>query len=420
MTRSLAGGHNRDVEEDRGRLLAFPQAPEAIEMRHLRSFVAVAEDLNFGRAAARLYLSQPALSRQISALERLVGCELLRRSTHRVELTLAGEALLDRARRLLHDLDEAVSVTQSVGDELAGRLARFWKPLVEASNTEAGLEDMRAAYEALHAHFSPPPEVEVRPVNAGGVPSLLVGEQPDRPATLMYLHGGGYVLGSGFGYLPLAGALALAAEGRAMVPEYRLAPEHPFPAAVDDAVRAFAWMLDQGVEPAQVTVAGDSSGGGLVMSLLLTLRGQGLPLPGGALLLCPGVDLTGGTLEQRPSDEAVSAATLEQARRSADAYLAGHPIDDPVVSPLTADLSGLPPMLVQAATGDFVLEDAHRLTDRARSHGVDARLELYPVDTHVFQIFWSFLPEAADALHQAGRFARDVATAARSGRSAGA
>src|SRR5262245_5547695 len=106
--------HTEDVDEDRGRVLAFPQAPEAIEMRHLRSFVAVAEDLNFGRAAQRLYLSQPALSRQISSLEKLVGCELFRRSTHRVELTLAGEALLDRARRLLQDLDEAVSITQSV------------------------------------------------------------------------------------------------------------------------------------------------------------------------------------------------------------------------------------------------------------------------------------------------------------------
>jgi epsilon-lactone hydrolase len=420
MTGFAGRGHNRGVDGERGRLLAFPQAPEAIEMRHLRSFVAVAEDLNFGRAAARLYLSQPALSRQISALERLVGCELLRRSTHRVELTVAGEALLDRTRRLLQDLDEAVSVTQSVGDELAGRLARLWKPLVDASSAEeGGLEEMRAAYEALHAQFSPPPEVEVRPVNAGGVPSLLVGTQPDRPATLIYLHGGGYVLGSAFGYRPLAGALAVAAEAGALVPEYRLAPEHPFPAALEDAERAYAWMLDQGIEPEQVVLAGDSSGGGLAMSLLLTLKEQAKPLPGGVLLLCPGVDLTGRTLEGRPSSGLEPAATVEQIRRSTDAYLAGHPIDDPVLSPLTADLTGLPPMLVQGATGDFLLEDAKQLTDHARSHGVDARLELYPVTTHVFQIFWSFLPEAADALHEAGGFAREVSEAARRHRTAG-
>jgi epsilon-lactone hydrolase len=399
------------VDEDRGRLLAFPQAPEAIEMRHLRSFVAVAEDLNFGRAAARLYLSQPALSRQISALERLVGCELLRRSTHSVELTLAGEALLDRSRRLLQDLDEAISVTQSVGDEIAARLAGFWKPLVEASNMEASLEEIRSRYEALHAQFAPPPEAQVLPANAGGVPSLLVGEHADGPATLLYLHGGGYVLGSAFGYRHLAGALAVAAGARALVPEYRLAPEHPFPAAVEDAQRAYGWMLDQGVDPKRIVVAGDSSGGGLVMSLLLALRGQRTPLPGGALLFCPGVDLSGRMMERAVTSGRLMSVTLEQLRHSAEVYLAGHPLDDPIVSPLTTDLAGLPPLLVQAATGDFVLEEARALADRARSHGVDARLELYAVATHVFQIFWSFLPEAADALHEAGRFVREVSAA---------
>src|ERR671928_1435939 len=107
------------MSEDEGRLLVFPRAADAIELRHLRAFVAVAEELNFSRAAARLYVSQPALSRQIRALERLLGCELLRRSTHRVELTVAGSALLDRSRRLLADLDEAIASTQSVGGELA-------------------------------------------------------------------------------------------------------------------------------------------------------------------------------------------------------------------------------------------------------------------------------------------------------------
>jgi acetyl esterase/lipase len=400
--------HNRVV--DRGRVLAFPQAPEAIELRHLRSFVAVAEDLNFGRAAARLYLSQPALSRQISALERLVGCELLRRSTHRVELTVAGEALLDRSRRLLQDLDEAVSVTQSVGDELATRLARLWKPLFDADSGKAGVEELRSAYEALHAQFAPPDGVDVRPANAGGVPALLVGAQP---ATLLYLHGGGYVLGSAFGYRPLAGALAMAAETGALVPEYRLAPEHPFPAGLEDARCAYEWMLGQGVDPAQVIVAGDSSGAGLTMSLLLTLRARGAPLPGGAVLLCPGIDLTGATLAETAQGE----MTAERIRRGAEAYLAGHPVDDPVVSPLSADLTGLPPILIQGATGDWALPDAQRLAEHARGHGVDARLELYPVQTHVFHIFWTFLPEAADALQQAGEFAREVT--ARRRRSAG-
>jgi epsilon-lactone hydrolase len=392
--------------DDRGRLLAFPQAPDAIELRHLRAFVAVAEELNFGRAAERLYLSQPALSRQIRALERLVGCELLRRTTHRVELTIAGEALLDRARRLLRDLDDAVATTQSVGGELAGRLAQLWQPLVELTSTDADIQQTRAAYEALHAEFSPPDGIAVRPANAGGVPPLLLGAGEEEP-TILYLHGGGFVLGSAFGYRPLAGALALAAGTGALVPEYRLAPEHPFPAALDDAMRAYAWMLERGVPPEQVTVAGDSAGAGLVLSLLLTLKERGLPLPGAAVMLCPAVDLTFGLLVP-PPDDAQAETALAFGRLAVAAYLGDHPIDDPVVSPLRADLSGLPPMLVQAATGDLQRPDAQALADRAGSHGVDVRLELYPVDTHVFHFFWSFLPEAADALESAGRFAARI------------
>src|SRR5918998_5404695 len=126
-------------------------APDGMELRHLRAFVAVAEELNFGRAAARLYVSQPALSRQIRALERLLGCELLRRSTHRVELSVAGSALLDRARRVLGDLDEAIATTQSVGGELANRMASMWAPVLEVVSADRDIQEMRKAYEAFLA-----------------------------------------------------------------------------------------------------------------------------------------------------------------------------------------------------------------------------------------------------------------------------
>jgi acetyl esterase/lipase len=393
--------HAQDGQDDQ--VLALPHAPDAIELRHLRAFVAVADELNFGRAASRLYLSQPALSRQIRTLERLVGTDLLRRSTHRVELTLAGEALLDRARRLLHDLDDAVSATQSVGGELASRAARLLEPVGDLTRGADDLPALRAAYESLHAQFEPLPEVEVRPVNAGGVASLPLTPPPQRPATLLYLHGGGFVLGSAFGYRALAGALAAAAGASALVPEFRLAPEHPFPAALDDARRAYQWMLERGTDPGRVVLAG----GGLVLSLLLSLKQRRLPLPGGAVLLCPWIDLT-CELQGQASDEPQPVTIVEQVRRFASAYLDGHPIDDPLVSPLTADLTGLPPLLIQAATRDTVLPEARQLTDRARDHGVEARLELYPVATHVFHTFWSFLPEAADALEQAGAFVRDL------------
>jgi monoterpene epsilon-lactone hydrolase len=386
-------------------VVSLPQAPDAIELRHLRAFVAVADELNFGRAAARLYLSQPALSRQIRALERLVGCDLLRRSTHRVELTIAGEALLERARTLLRDVDEAVSATRSVGGELLARIARHWESFAEVS--PADLQELRVAYEGLHGQFEAPPHIAVRSVNAGGVPGLLLTPPAEEQAALLFLHGGGHVSGSAFGYRPLAGALADAAGTGVVVPDYRLAPEHPFPASVADAVRAYRWMLDRGA--ARVIVAGDSSGCGLVLSLLLSLRQQDLPRPAGAVLFCPWVDLQPVGRDRPPHQ-------LDDIRdAAAGLYLAGHPADDPLLSPLTADLAGLPPLLIQAATGDPLLDEARQLADHAADCGVDARFELFSVDTHDFHIFWSFLPEAAQALRQAGQFARDIALAAQAG-----
>ena len=398
---------------ERGHLLPFPQAPDGIELRHLRAFVAVAEELNFGRAADRLYVSQPALSRQIRSLEQLVGCELLRRSTHRVELTLAGEALLDRARKLLHDVDEAVSATLSVGGELLGRVARLLEPLSGLVAQEEGLHEARAAFERLQAGFTPPAGTSVRPVTAGGVPSLIAAP-PDHPEpTVLYLHGGGYVVGSAFGYQPHAGALAAAAETAVLVPDYRLAPEHPFPAAVQDAVSTYRWLLEQDIPPDRVVVAGDSAGGGLAMSLLLTLKEQRAPNPGALVLFCPWLDLGLHDVPRpaRAGEAPAPMATDAEVIRCTQAYLNGHPPDDPIVNPLAADLAGLPPMLIQAATGDARLADAKALAIRAQEHGVSARLELYPVQAHAFQLFWSFLPEAADAFAAAGEFIREVAVA---------
>jgi epsilon-lactone hydrolase len=388
-----------------GRVLALPPAPDAIELRHLRAFVAVSEELNFGRAATRLYVSQPALSRQIRALERLVGCDLLRRSTHNVELTLAGEALLDRTRRLLGELDEAVSVTRSVGGELAGRMAKLWEPFAGYGEPDE-LAELRDNVEKIHDQFPPPDEVSVRPINTGGVPGLLSTPPAGGPPTMIYLHGGGYASGSAFGYRHLAGALALATDATIVIPEYRLAPEHPYPAALEDATRAYLWLLDNGRQPHEVIISGDSAGGGLAVSLLLSLKAQGLPQPGCAVLLTPWVDLTCVSLRERPTDEVEPVLTEELGLRFATAYLNGHPVTDPVISPLTADLTGLPPMLVQVATGDRARPEAQRLADRAVEHGVDAHVELYPVATHDFHVFWSFLPEARDALHQAGAYIR--------------
>jgi epsilon-lactone hydrolase len=391
------------MSEDDGGQLLFPKAADAIELRHLRAFVAVAEELNFGRAAAALYVSQPALSRQIRSLEQLVGCELLRRSTHRVELTLAGEALLDRARKLLRDVDEAVTSVQAVGGELAERAARLWAPIEEVWGPRGDLERARAAYEELLTSFSPPEGVTVRSANAGGVPALVLTPPEVSGASILYLHGGGYVMGSAFGYKALAGAVASYSRSEAVVVEYRLAPEHPYPAAVDDALTAYNWLISR-VPAEQVTVMGDSCGGGLAMALLLRLRDEGLPPPGGAALLSPWVDLV--VEATGPEAEPASAVLFEHARGCASAYLGAHAPDDPSHNAMYADLSGLPPLLIQAGTADPIVQDANRLHDRAQAAGVESSLELFPVETHVFHLFWDFLPEAVEGLRQAAEFVR--------------
>ena len=375
------------------------QAPDGVEVRHLRAFVAVAEELNFSRAAERLYLSQPALSRQIRMLERLVGCELLRRSTHRVELTVAGEALLDRARAVLAALDDAIAAAQSVGGEHAARVMRLWAPVLAVATRETSLHAMRDAFEAFLADVPMPADVTVRPVTAGGVPALALGPDP----AVLYLHGGGYVLGSAYGYRALVAALVEADDLGALIPDYRLAPEHPFPAALDDALAAYRWLVERRGDASRVVLAGDSTGAALVLGCLVALKRAGEQMPAGAVLLCPSVDLTGALLA--PSEW---PHLMDEMAPTAESYLAGHPLDDPLVSPLGADLAGLPPLLIQAATGDRAEPEATALADRARGHGVDVRLELYPTDAHVFHVFWSFLPEAVDALTRARRFALDA------------
>src|SRR2546430_1874918 len=254
------------MDDQLGKVLSLPPAPDAIELRHLRAFVAVAEELNFGRAAARLFLPRAALSRQVSGLERLVGCDRLRRSTHLVELTLAGEALLDRARTLLGGLDEAVSAARSVGGELENRMAKLWEPFMGYTAVDADIADIRTVVEELHGKFPVPEEITVAPINTGGVPALRLTPAGAQPGAVLFLHGGGYVAGSAFGYRHLAGALAVAAETPTVLLEYRLAPEYPFPAGVDDALRAYLWILASGLAPAQVTIARDPAGDGLAVS----------------------------------------------------------------------------------------------------------------------------------------------------------
>jgi acetyl esterase/lipase len=286
--------------------------------------------------------------------------------------------------------------------------------LITEDAVSTDLQQAREAWESLVAHAEPPAGTHVRSVTAGGVQSLVVSAREDARPTVLYLHGGGYIVGSAFGYRSQAGAVAVAAQAAVLVPDYRLAPENPFPAALEDSLRAYRWLIRQ-TSPEDVVVVGVSSGGGLAMSLLLKIKEEQAALPGAAVLFCPWLDLA----ERLPAESHAVEPPMpskEEVRVCTNAYLAGHPLTDPIVDPLSADLTGLPPMLIQAATGDAQLADAKALAALARKHGVDARLELFPVDAHAFQLFWSFLPEAADAIDMAGNYIRELQSTAANSR----
>jgi monoterpene epsilon-lactone hydrolase len=194
------------------------------------------------------------------------------------------------------------------------------------------------------------------------------------------------------------------AQTGALIPDYRLAPEHPFPAAIDDAVACYQWLAERRGSDGSVVIAADSSSAGLAIAVLQRTPDIRQPMPAGVLLFAPSADLSGRMLA--PSD--TPTHPLEQLAQAADAYLAGHPVDDPLVSPLHADFTGFPPLLVQCGTEDRARSEAEAIVNRALDHGVDARLDLYPTDAHVFHVFWSFLPEAAQALAAAGNFVREM------------
>jgi acetyl esterase/lipase len=222
---------------------------------------------------------------------------------------------------------------------------------------------------------------------------------------ILFLHGGGYVSGSPASHGALIAYLAHHAEARVFALDYRLAPEHPFPAAVEDAWEAYWWLLCQGIAPAQIVVAGDSAGGGLTVALLLALREAGMPLPAAGVCLSPWMDLalTGASLWTQPAADYLNFEVL---RASARMYLAGHDARDPLASPLYADLRGLPPLLLQVGSAELLLDDSRRFARRAQAAGADVELELWPGMVHVWHFTYRIEPMARRAVQSAGRFIR--------------
>ena len=270
--------------------------------------------------------------------------------------------------------------------------------------------ERRAQYERAEKAFPTPPDVKVERVNAPAAPAGWLRPPSAVPGrVVLYLHGGGYVIGSPRSHRHLAAAIAGAAGASALLLDYRLAPEHPFPAAVEDATAAYRWLLDQAIAPEHIVIAGDSAGGGLTVATLLALREARVPLPAGGVCISPWVDLTcsgASYATKAAADPIVRRAGVEEMAR---AYLGATPPRTPLASPLFADLRGLPPLLIHVGSDEVLLDDAVQLAERAKAGGVDATLEIYDRMIHVWHWFLPMLDEAQTAVEAIGRFVRSRA-----------
>ena len=269
------------------------------------------------------------------------------------------------------------------------------------------IAESRAGFERLAEMFPLAADVKAEAVDAGGVPSEWVRVPESREdRVILYVHGGGYVLGSLATHRSLVSRLARASHTRALSVDYRLAPEHPFPAAVDDATAAYRWLLGTGVEASRVVIAGDSAGGGLTLATLLALRDAGDPLPAAGVCLSPWADLEGTGASAQPGGADDPLLELEGLCEMGRHYTASGDPRHPHAAPIYADYTGIPPLLIQVGTRELLLDDARRVADKARAAGVDVEIEEWEGLIHVWQMFGDGMPEAVDAVNNIGEFVR--------------
>jgi acetyl esterase/lipase len=270
------------------------------------------------------------------------------------------------------------------------------------------LPTQRPILELMLTSHPLPADVRVTPGELGGIPVIFIDIADVEPrGTIFHIHGGGFALGSAESSVGLASDLARKTGMRAVSVDYRLAPEHPYPAALQDITAAYNALLEQAGAPDHIVVSGESAGGNLAIELLISGKAEGLTMPAATLLLSPMTDLTvsGSSYATKAhADPALSAQAI--GTRVAD-YLAGTDPADPLVSPIFADLSGLPPLLIQAGSHEGLLDDATRLAVKAAADDVAVILDITPGVPHVFQAFAALLDEGDAALNRIARFVKD-------------
>lgn len=264
---------------------------------------------------------------------------------------------------------------------------------------DMSVDELRVMFDHWGDVTAEPGGVDYSEVDAGGVLAMWAdpaGAAQDR--VILCTHGGGYVVGSMYSHRKMFGHIAKAIGCRALILHYRRAPENPHPAQVEDATTAYRWLLDQGYDPSQIATTGDSAGGGLCTSVLLSIRDNGLPLPAAGMPLSPFYDMavTGGTVQTNADVDVLVQGPILEAM--AGMFLGGRPAEDPLASPLYADPSGLPPLLIQVGGHETLLDDSRRFAEKAKAAGVDVTVQEYPEMQHVFQFLAGVAPEADKAI----------------------
>ena len=291
------------------------------------------------------------------------------------------------------------------------RLGLSW--FVKRRARHETLEQSRRRFLAMEALIPYPPRgTKTITINIGGVSADRVITPASRPNRhVLYLHGGAYRLGAPSTYRHFTWRIASAAQAQVLVVDYRLAPENPFPAALEDAVSFYCWLLAEGADPSQIVVIGDSAGGGLALALLLKLRDSGRPLPAAAVVLSPWTDLalTGASLALNAKLDAMVDA--EEVPKFATDYLAGADPYYPYASPLYGDPTGLPPTLIQVGSEEVLRDDAVRMAEKMHRAYCQIELQIWPRMPHVWHLLAPILPEAREAIAEIGKFVRRTVAA---------
>jgi acetyl esterase/lipase len=287
-------------------------------------------------------------------------------------------------------------------------------PVLSGSDETASMAQVRASYTTFQAQQKPPQGVRFEEVNMGGVPATLaLPDEQNSDIVLVYIHGGAYIVGEPAGYRGIGGNYAKLLGARVYIPDYRLAPEHPFPAAIDDGLRAYEWLLEQGIPARKIAFAGESAGGAMVVSVMVAAKHKGLPLPAAGVAISPWANLehTGASMTNREGLDPLNTKPLLDLL--ARTFLAGALPNHPLASPVFADVTGLPPILVQIGENELMLSDAIRLASHLAENRVRVNLEVWPQMPHAWHFFQSFLPEAEQALRESARFISETVGSAK-------